>query len=262
MTSSLRYRAKQRPLQQWQQWLPIGSILLLAVVLYLFRLDYRGLWIDEFLSIEDAQNTTFNRGRLLYYVLLGGWMQISQSDVWLRSLSILFALLSIFLVYRLGQLLISKSVGLMAALMLTLSPLFINHAQEVRYYTMSVALGLLGTLCLSYGLQFPEKLSWRWGWGGARILAIYTTPLNGALFLPDVLLIVLKFWRQRSHLKRFSLVWLGAIAAMVPVAISVKAASSAHRLILPVPGVRNVLRELHQTVEGLNVFLVQPKPRE
>lgn len=70
-----------RPLNRLvpQGWRSIGVVMLLATALYLFRLDARGLWIDEFLSIRDAQDVSFNRGRLLYYVLLEIWMTVGPT---------------------------------------------------------------------------------------------------------------------------------------------------------------------------------------
>ena len=194
----------------------ISLILLLAVILYLYKLDQRGLWIDELISIRDAQKLGFNRGRLLYYILLRGWMWFGTSDGWLRSLAVIFALGSIFLTYKLGCYLFNKSTGLIAALMLTLSPLFINHAQEVRYYTMSVCLGLAGTLALAYALENPTKLSFRLWWVGMRWLAIITTPLNGALLFPDFLLVSLKFRQQRSRLLAFGIGFLLIVIGIRP----------------------------------------------
>ena len=225
-------------------WIYISLILLLAVILYLYKLDYRGLWIDELISTADAQKLNFNRGRLLYYILLRGWMWFGTNDAWLRSLAVIFALGSIFLTYQLGYYLCNRSTGLIAALMLTLSPLFINHAQEVRYYTMSVCLGIAGTLALAYALDKPTKLSFRLWWVGMRWLSIITTPLNGALLFADLLLIGIKFRQQRSKLLAFTLVFLLLIVLCIPVAISVVESSGAHKLNPPIPGLSEVLRQL------------------
>uniref|UniRef100_A0ACD5GVQ0 Uncharacterized protein n=1 Tax=Desertifilum tharense IPPAS B-1220 TaxID=1781255 RepID=A0ACD5GVQ0_9CYAN len=63
--------------------IPIGFIVLLAAILYFFQLDAKSLWIDELISIADAQNVafppTFSKGRLLYYILLRGWMLLESS---------------------------------------------------------------------------------------------------------------------------------------------------------------------------------------
>lgn len=237
-------RQQFSPINKRQSWIYISLILLLAVALYLYKIDYRGLWIDEFASISDAQKLSFNRGRLLYYILLRGWMELGTGDVWLRSLAVIFAIGSVFLTYKLGCYLFNQSTGLISALMLTLSPLFINHAQEVRYYTMSVFLGLAGTLALAYALENPTKLSFRLGWAVMRWLAMITTPLNGALLFPDLLLIVIKFRQQRARLFGFAIALLLMIALCIPIALSIVDSSSAHKLNPPIPGFNEVLREL------------------
>ena len=235
---------KLNQIYRLKSWIFISLILLLAVTLYLYKLDQRGLWIDELISIADARKSGFNRGRLLYYLLLRGWMWFGTSDAWLRSLAVIFAIGSIFLTYKLGSYLFDKSTGLIAALMLTLSPLFINHAQEVRYYTMSVFLGLAGTLAFTYALERPTALSFRLWWTGMRWLAIITTPLNGVLLFPDLLLAGIKFRQQRSRLLAFGTGFLLIVILCIPVAISIVESSGAHKLNPPIPGLNEVLRQL------------------
>ncbi len=241
----------------------ISLILLLAVGLYLYKIDYRGLWIDELISLKDAEKLSFNRGRLLYYIFLRGWSWFGTNDSWLRSLAVIFAIGSVFLTYKLGSYLFNKSTGLIAALMLAISPLFINHAQEVRYYTMSDFLGLAGTLALAYALKNPTKLSFSLYWAGMRWLAIITTPLNGALLFPDLLLIGIKIRQQgdfsrqkRAKLLPFAIAFLLIIVLCIPVAISVVNSSGAHKLNPPIPELRAVLRELRI----LTAFSYPPPP--
>lgn len=136
---------------------PILLILILACCLYFYRISFRGLWIDEFISILDGKKIAFKKGRLLYYALLNPWINISDNEVWLRVPAIIFAVVSVYLIYRLGHDFFNKKVGLLAAFLLTISPLFINHAQEIRYYTMSVCLGLCGSLGLAHSLKQQDK---------------------------------------------------------------------------------------------------------
>ena len=184
-------------------WLPIASILLIATGLYFYQLGKESFWIDEFYSLYDAQNIPdqINLTRPLYYFVLRAWMMLGgDSDVWLRSLSIIFALGSIFLAYRLGSRLVGKSVGLITALLMTLSPIFVNHAQEVRMYTLIVFLSLLGTLAFTSVLEKLTVTSFA-GWITARILVTLTNPNTVLLLLPDCLLLV---WRIR-HRRRLIL---------------------------------------------------------
>lgn len=182
------------------QWLPIALIMSLAAGLYFYQLGTESLWIDELYSIADSQDPSLSSTRPLYFFLLHFWMNWGVGETWLRGLAVLFGLGSIFLTYCLGSRSVGKPVGLVAALLLTLSPLFINHAQEVRMYTLSTCLGLSGTLALTHVLERLNFLALS-GWAIARILAILTTPLNAVLLLPDV---VLFGWRFR-HQRRF---WL------------------------------------------------------
>lgn len=239
-----------------REWFPILLILVLACFLYFYRINFRGLWIDEFISILDGNKVSFNKGRLLYYVLLNPWLNISDNETWLRVPAIIFAVASVYLIYRLGNDFFSKKVGLLSAFLLAISPLFINHAQEIRYYTMSVCLGLCGSLGLAHSLKQPINRLSQLMWVVGRILSFYTTPLNAAFLVPDILIIGLKFKSKLSRLIRYLILYLTIIFATIPVALSVESDSGSHRVKLPVPGVREIFRELRI----MTVFAHPPQP--
>jgi len=202
-----------------------------AAALFMFRLGDEGFWIDELFSIRDAdqslidvyQSTQF---RPLYYLLLSGWMRLGSGDAWLRSLSVIFAVIAVFLIYRLGRRIAGETEGLIAAALLSTSPLFVNHAQEVRMYALSLCMGLAGTLFLADALlsdrtQQPKQKTIA-GWALFRLLAIYTVPLNLMLLIPDGLLILLRFRQERRVLIKFAgwltlllVLWLPAIATLL-----------------------------------------------
>lgn len=204
-------------------WLPISIIMAVAAALCTFQLGREGLWIDELFSIRDAsiggigavyQATST---RPLYYLLLSVWMQFGSSEAYLRSLSVIFAIISVFLIYRLGRRLDGEPTGLIAAGLLTLSPLFISHAQEVRMYVLSLCMGLAGTLFLANALlihpdEQPSQKNLA-GWALFRLLAIYTVPLNVGLLFPDVLVVLLRFRKRPGILLKFG-AWLLVILAL------------------------------------------------
>ncbi len=195
-----------------RRWLPISLIIILALILFFYRLEAEGVWIDELFSINDAGSGKVwrfekNLNRPLYYILLQFWMQFGVSDAWLRSLSVVFAITSIFLLYQLGKRLAGEPIGLLSELLLELSPLFINHAQEVRMYAMSVCLTLAGTLALTEALMTEESerpsTASLAGWTIFRLLATLTVPLNITLLGPDILLIWARFRKNRQTLFLF-----------------------------------------------------------
>ena len=187
-----------------RHWIPIILILLLAISLYLFQLGDESLWVDEIASILRAEkfpyDNTLNLNRPLYYILLHFWMLFGASEAWLRSLSVLFALGSILLIYILGYRLYGKTTGLIAALLLTLSPLAINHSQEVRMYMMSTCICLAGSLVLTYVLETPNVFNFSC-WLSLRFLAVLTTPINILMLAPDLLLLGYQLRQQLRRLK-------------------------------------------------------------
>lgn len=233
---------------QFHPGIPIGLIVLLASVLYFFELDAKSLWIDELISIADAQKVSFppslTKGRLLYYVLLRGWMLLGNHDAWLRSLSVLFALGSVVLIAQLGRRLFQSSTGLIAATLLALSPTIVNHAQEVRYYTLSLFLGIAGTLMLVRALEKPRSAKTLIGWSILRGLAIITTPINAALVIADLTIVGWHFRQNLVALQRFG--W-GTIAIALfasPSAYSLLNSTESHWVEAPIPNIIHVIREL------------------
>lgn len=213
--SSLNIRFNSNKLIR--DFMPFSIVFVLAVVLFFYQLDYESFWIDEGLSVRSASRITsdFKTSRPLFYLLLYLWMHLGNSDFWLRSLSAFFALISVFLIYILGCRIDNKATGLIAALLITLSPLFINHAQEVRMYTVGTCLGLLGTLALTQSLQ-ECKLSPLFLWSITRWLMFLTAPLNIALIFTDFLLVGLRFHRNRKLLLAFGINALFLGAACLP----------------------------------------------
>lgn len=245
-----------------QSWLPITLVLMLATTLYFYRINAEGLWLDELTSIQDSQLSDIQAGknllRPLYYILLMVWMQFGRSDAWLRSLSVIFAIAAIFLLYRLGCRLLGKTEGVVAATLLAVSPLFINHAQEVRMYVLSTCLGLAGTLYLVNALMI-EKPAEKLGapshislaaWCLFRWLAILAVPLNVTLLLPDVIVYGLRFRQQQAALIRFAgwlvlliLLWTPFVLSVFQ-AVAPDSAYASHHPNRTPPGVGNIVRTL------------------
>ncbi|MBD2315161.1 glycosyltransferase family 39 protein [Desertifilum sp. FACHB-1129] len=228
--------------------IPIGFIVLLAAILYFFQLDAKSLWIDELISIADAQNVafppTFSKGRLLYYILLRGWMLLGHHDAWLRSLSVLFALGSVILIYHLGCRLFRPATGLIAALLFALSPTIINHAQEVRYYTLSLFLGLAGSLLLVRAIDRPGTIQPLLGWSIFRILAIVTTPINAALAIADGAIVGWHFRHNGRAIGRFLGGAIAIALGSLPSLYSILNSRGSHWVEASTPGLSHVLREI------------------
>ncbi len=241
------------------RWLPISLILTTAIFLFTYQLGRESLWLDEFNSLKDINQSLFstykvNQLRPLYYILLMFWARLGSSDAWLRSLSAIFAIIGVFLTYRLGRRLAGETEGLIAALLLTVSPLFIGHAQEIRMYALSLCLGLAGTLFAVDALltERPHRPAQKTlaGWALFRLLAIYTVPLNITLLLPDALIVIWRFRRERRVLTSFAqwlllllVLWSPSVASVARESTPDSAYAGDHIGAVP-PGLDELIRQL------------------
>jgi mannosyltransferase len=146
-----------------RQRLPLLLILLAGTALRLFRLGADSLWYDETVSTYLAGSRLSDLLRHTagdihppgYYILLRGWLVLmgyptGHADARGIGLefsaaffSLFFGVLLIALVYALARRVANHQVGLIAALLVALSPYNVWYSQEVRMYTLGAALGVI-----------------------------------------------------------------------------------------------------------------------
>jgi uncharacterized membrane protein len=150
-----------------QRYILLSLILftVLGAALRLFQIGNKGLWLDEAFSVWMGWHPVsemlswvirIDQHPPLYYFLLHLWIWQGDSAATVRSLSALFGLLTIPVVYLLGQRLLGWQVGLLAAFILTISPFHIRFAQETRMYTLLTLNASLAMLALAYLLTDPQ----------------------------------------------------------------------------------------------------------
>jgi mannosyltransferase len=136
----------------WTWSLLVIGVVLLGAGLRFYGLGAESLWIDEGVSVNRAG---FDATRIirqaqadptppLYYLLLHYWVAVfGDSDYVVRVPSALAGSLSVFVMYRLGTLISSRTVGLVAALILAVVPWHVRFSQEARAYEVFCLLVLL-----------------------------------------------------------------------------------------------------------------------
>jgi len=113
-------------------------IIFISLALRLISLN-QSLWLDEAISANVVKNysyqnivTQFSINDFhppLFYLTLKSWTSVfGLSEVGLRSMSVLFSLITIFLVY--------KYFGFWSSILLSLNPLYLYYSQEARMYSM------------------------------------------------------------------------------------------------------------------------------
>lgn len=164
------------------------TLVALAFGLRVYGLESKSIWLDEALSFHRAASFSQAVSGLivtggvpsrdtqppLYFVLLYGFLKLAgDSDFAAKFLSAFFSVLTVPVLAAAGRRLGGGRVGLLAALLAALSPLYVWYAQEVRMYTLLVFFSAVASYL---GLRSAEELrrgARRPGmaWAGAAFLA-------------------------------------------------------------------------------------------
>lgn len=220
--------------------LDLGVLLLaslVALALRLYRLPDSNVWWDEgygvYLARKDlltlALETAGDVHPPIHYWFLHVWIRlVGETELAIRYSSVAFAVASVPLIYWLGRRTLGRGVGLVAALLLATSRFHVEWSQQIRMYTLVVALAML-SIALTLDLwERPRRRLWV-AHVAVTVFGLYTLYLSGLVPLVEslatVLLWLLPVGGRRLELG-FVLRWAGAqaiaLALFVPWALLFK----------------------------------------
>lgn len=201
---------------------PIILLLLLAFWLRIYRLGDKAVWWDEGWSVWVArhdligilQKTGTDVHPPFYFTLLHLWRGFSgDGEFGLRFLSALLGTLAIPVIFLLGKRIGGRQVGLLAAIVLTVSRFNVAWSQEIRMYALASLLALLGVWA---AIQVWERGRW-YDYAG-YVLCIAAGLYSLYLFFPIPLAINAGWlwlaWQTRER-KREWRRWLAAQLAVL-----------------------------------------------
>ena len=129
------------------------SIIVVGSILRVYHVDTESVWLDEAASIagskEKVVSVIQSSGKMhnqppLYFILLHYWMRFfGTSELAVRSLSAIFGIVSIFVIYQVGFQLFNWKVGLISSFLSAISCYHIYYSQEARVYSLLHLLTLL-----------------------------------------------------------------------------------------------------------------------
>jgi hypothetical protein len=212
-TESLVPRQSQSPSSPLELSL-LAFIVCVTAVLRFHSLAAKSFWFDEGVSVAIARLDGYNFARILwrreanmslYYLILRGWLHFGDGEVFVRSLSVLFAIASVPVIYLLGRRLFDSRVGLIAAALLAVNAYHVQYSQDARSYSLMVLLCLLSSLYFLKCLQQPTRRN-RAAYVLSIVLAIYAQFFSGLLVIAQ--LVSLSFlngapsaWQTRAKVK-------------------------------------------------------------
>lgn len=190
----------RRQLTRRQQWVALAAIVLIALALRAYRIDWQSAWHDENYTIytsglelgpmHDRIVDDFVHPPLHYY-LLHYWMKLfGYGQLSSRALSLVFGLLSVPLIFLLGRRLLSSGAGLMAALLLAISQLGVNHSQEGRPYALALFLVLGSIYTFARAVRERRAVFW-WAYVAISILMVYSHYYTAFIVVAQVVFLLL-----------------------------------------------------------------------
>lgn len=155
------------------------------------------LWRDEAFSVLLAQKplmqmlavTVRDTSPPLYYFLLHYWITVfGNSEISVRSLSLIFFLGTVYFVYLIGKHLFSGRAGKLAAFLTLLNPFLLSFAFEARMYTL---LCLTATASMYFFVIKKWKAYVLWS-----LLALYTHHFASLILFTQASLFLITFLSQ------------------------------------------------------------------
>ena len=163
-------------------WLALALICLVAGVLRLLELDRQSLWMDEVLTVMSSRTSPASilldppvdpNIPPLYYLLMWALRSMGDGEAALRLPSVVAGALSVPLMYVVAASWLGRSIGLLSALLLAVSPIHVWYSQEARPYALLIFLALISVYSLQRVQATPHALAPRISLALACALTFY-----------------------------------------------------------------------------------------
>lgn len=182
-------------------------ILCLGIFLRVYNLSTESIWYDEAASIHLASSNPADlvQGKVrdignppFHTIILHYWIRIfGDGEAAVRSLSVIFGILSLFLIYKIAKLLLNTRIALLSAFIFAISPLHVYKAQEARTYT------LVTFLCLASMLLFIKFIKnnrtlFQIGYTIVSFLSIYSHYFAFFILMAQNIFLAIN-WKRYKH---------------------------------------------------------------
>jgi Dolichyl-phosphate-mannose-protein mannosyltransferase len=197
------------------------ALVLLAAVIRLPTLAQQSFWLDEGYTVRLVR---MSFGGMLheipitestppvYYAAAWVWTRLfGSSEFGLRSLSAVAGILTVVVVYFIGVRIAGRTAGVIAGVLVALSPLMVWYSQEARAYALATLLSTITILCFVAFLQGRDE-RWLAGWAVSSALGLATHYFVAFVVAPELVWLAWRFSRDRRV--------LGAVALVVAVGVA------------------------------------------
>lgn len=154
----------------------------------------------------------------LYYLLAWVWAHVfDYSEAGVRSLSAVFGVATVWLVYLCARAIAGGRAGAIAALLAACNPLLVWYSQEARSYALLAFFGALTFYLAATAVDSEDQGARRsWGWTIAAVLALCTHYFAVFFVVPEAVWLL---WRRRRAAWMPTGAVLAAGLALFPLAL-------------------------------------------
>ena len=171
------------PLTRLHTTLVLTLLTVAGAWLRLSHLGTKSLWLDEGATVALAHASWQHFAwvwwhgeanlQTIYFLLMRGWIQLGDSESWLRLPSALFGIATIPLLYVIARKFMPEEPALAAVALLTFSPTHVYYSQEARSYTLAILMVLLSTYFFVRAVEKCQRQDWML-WALVSTLAFYS----------------------------------------------------------------------------------------
>jgi 4-amino-4-deoxy-L-arabinose transferase-like glycosyltransferase len=180
-------------------------------------------WLDE---AQAAHEVSLSLGHMLsawsssewnpplYLLIAWPWAHVfGNGEAGLRSLSAIFGVALIPVLYACGSELVSRRAGLVAALLVAVNPFMIWYSQEAREYMLLALLSAASLLFYARAWRTGSRRDLVW-WAILSALALLTQYFAAFLVVAEAIVLI---WRLRNRASVVAVALQGVVlAAFVP----------------------------------------------
>jgi len=171
--------------------------------LRIYGLGERSFWGDEIMTVMVAKLPwmDFLRMRIMapvLYLLVRFFMIFGENELNVRLPSFIAGVVTIPILYRVGNDFFNHYVGLSSSFMLALSVFHIRQSQEARYYTLLTLFFLLSFYFLFRALREKKRNFWIF-WIASVVLAILTITPGYLIAISEGVFLILILGRELAE---------------------------------------------------------------
>jgi len=246
------------------------AILSIGLFLRIYDLSGESIWLDESASVHFASlnfsDIFFLRGEKnppLYYIILHWWINLfGDSEFSIRFPSVIFGSLSIFMIYKVGNQICDKDVGILGSFLLGLSVFHIRYSQEARMYSLSFLLTLLS---IYFFIRFFKDRSCKVliSYILFSILLMYSHIYGLFIIISQNIYLIVLFFSSNElfslNIKRWILTQFLLIVLFIPwikIFITLTFGVVKDGLWLPIPSLLSIVKSFGAYSGGILLFLL------